>query len=324
MPDAILEHHASFSAGILPAAALSAIGTIRSHTHQVLGQFHGGLDAAFIAHRALIPRPDDAEMHLIELVADSLHHLMLVEGVRAHLSDELCIARLKELPAVKEMAEPALNQIITCISGFSTSKIDVIRQALGMGLTDSYPEKRFIEALYGHQSVADASRKEMAFLHDFTRSHLQKTIRDNPPRLTLGTVVAVRRNKTYDFQLCIQPRCDSVRFERIRSFPFTRLLDSEQPNIHLHWNGVFRAFASSEKLFDIKVLEFGGEADATSAVQAQLDPEIEKWYFQGTRGQRLYWVGDLRKDKAQRVASKIASRLHMPGINEYEPARQPD
>lgn len=323
LPDVIFDYFAQFSSGILPAAALSAIGTIRHHTHQILGQFHNELDGAFIAHRALIPKPDDAEMHLIELVADSLYNLMLTEGVREKLSDELCIARFRELIAGRDIAADSQVKIESCIAGFSGEKVAIIRDALGLDENENYPEKRFIEKMYGHDGVADSRRKEMAFLHDFTRSHLQKAANGNPPRLTLGSVVAIQKETSVEFQLCIQPRCDSVRFERVRAFPFTRLQNSDRPNIHFYWGGSYRSFSSSEKLFDIVVHEFGSEAP-TPAVYAKLDTTNGKWFFEDSQGQKMYWVGDLRKDKAQRMASRIASRLHMPGINEYEPARTGD
>lgn len=323
LPDAILEHHASFSSGLLPAAAISAMGTLRGHTHQVLGQFHKGLDAAFIAHRALIPKPEDAEMHLLELVADSLYHLMLSEGVRDHLSDQLCIARLGTLQANHGFSEEQMRLIAQCVSTYGSDKVGMIRQVLGLGAEARNPERDFMSRLYGHVGEAESRRKEMAFLHDFTRTHLHKQASDNPPKLTMGTVVAITRGESFDYQMCIQPRCDSVRIERPRGFPFISLENSDQPNIHLNWSGVYKALASSEKLFDIKISEFGKNC-SVPAIYAQLDQEMSKWYFEDSSGLKLYWVGDIRKDKAQRLASKIASRLHMPGINEYEPTRRAD
>lgn len=324
LPDAILEHHASFSSGLLPAAAISAMGTLRGHTHQILGQFHEGLDAAFIAHRALIPKPDDAEMHLLELVADSLYHLMLSEGVRNHLSHQLCISRLETLQSNHGFSEDQMRLVAQCVSSYGPDKVRIIREVLGLTDEERNPEKRFIAKLYGHAGEAEARRKEMAFLHDFTRTHLHKKINDNPPRLTMGAIVAICRGQNFDYQMCIQPRCDSVRIDQPRAFPFASLERSDQPNIHLYWASDYRAVASSEKLFDIKIREFGTWGEPAPAIYAQLDEEAGKWYFEDNTGLRLYWVGDLRKDKAQRLASKIASRLHMPGINEYEPTRRPD
>ncbi len=323
LPEKIFDLHSELSAGLLPAAALSAIGTIRNHTHQVLSQFQHGLDAAFIAHRALIPRPDDAELHLIELVSDSLQHLMLTEGVRDQISDELCIARLKSLPTADSLGNEVISAISGCISSYSTSKLSLIKEALGLGEGESQPQRRFIERLYTTPAEADNARKNMAFLHDFTRTHIQKTSASHPPRLTLGTVVAKPREQTCDFYLCIQPRCDSVRFENVRHFPFMKLdNDTISPNIHLQWGGAFRTLAVTEKLYDLVSFAFGSIQESTQAVLAEFSPENSKWFFETPNGEKLYWVGDLRKDKAQRLASKIASRLHLPGINEYEPTRQ--
>lgn len=324
LPDAIFDHHAQYSSGILPATALMAVATARCHTHQVLSRFHKELDAAYMAHRALIPRSEDAELHVIELVADSLYHLMLAEGVRGTLSKEFCTARLRQiqndLPVADRLSDDAIGRLIECMAGYSDNKISDVRDALNVGGEERSPEKRLLEKLYGDVRVAESRRKEMAFLHDFTRSCSQKNIQENPPRLTMGTVVAILNGEGYDFQMCIQPRCDSVRLDKSRQFPFVKLDVSGQPDVHLFWNGQYRAVSSSEKLYDIKSHSFGSGGEP--AIQAELCSVMAEWVFLDSNGGKLYWVGDLRKDKAQRLVSKIASRLHLPGINEYEPTRK--
>ncbi|MEX5686979.1 response regulator receiver domain [Pseudomonas silesiensis] len=324
LPDKILDLHSELSAGILPAAALSAIGTIRNHTHQILGQFKESLDAAFITHRALIPKSDDAEAHLIELVADSLHNLMLTEGVRAQLSDKLCIDRLRELKN-SDVSDEATAVIESCLSSFRVDKLSAISAALAISEEEKHPQKRIMEKFYSTQSGAESARKEMAFLHDFTRSHLLKLSSDYPPRLTLGTVVAKAFAQGFEFFLCIQPRCDSIRFQNTRAFPLMKLtVTSDSPNIHLDWDGLQRSLSVSEKLYDMLSFEFGAAGSSTQAVVGAFDQECFKWYFKDEQGCKFYWVGDLRREKAQRLVSKIASRLHLPGINEYEPTRVSD
>ncbi|WP_148049543.1 MULTISPECIES: response regulator receiver domain [Pseudomonas] len=324
LPERIFELHSEFSAGVLPAAALSAIGTIRNHTHQVLAQFKENLDAAFITHRALIPKSDDAEAHLIELVADSLHNLMLTEGVRAQLSDKLCIERLRELKSA-DVSDEATAVIESCLSTFRTDKLSLISAALKISKEEKHPQKRIMEKFYSSPAGAESARKEMAFLHDFTRSHLLKLSSDYPPRLTLGTVVAKALAQSFEFYLCIQPRCDSIRFQNIRAFPLMKLtVTSDAPNIHLEWHGSYRSLSVSEKLYDMYTFEFGVTGSSTQAVVGSFDHNISKWFFEDGQKGKLYWVGDLRRDKAQRLVSKIASRLHLPGINEYEPTRVSD
>lgn len=324
LPDKIVDLHTDLSAGVLPAAALFAIGTIRNHTHQVLGQFKETLDAAFITHRALIPKSDDAEAHLIELVADSLHNLMLTEGVRAQLSDRLCIERLRELKN-NDVSEDATLVIEDCLTTYRTDKLSAISAALEIDESERHPQKRIMEKFYPTAARAEIARKEMAFLHDFTRSHLLKLSSDYPPRLSLGTVVARAIENGFEFFLCIQPRCDSIRFTNVRSFPLMKLtVSSNSPNIHLEWDGAHRSLSVSEKLYDIFIFDFGALGVSTQAVTGELDEGNSKWFFAEGKGDKLYWVGDLRREKAQRLVSKIASRLHLPGINEYEPTRVVD
>lgn len=321
LPDRIFELHSQFSSGLLPAAALAAIGTIRNHTHQILGQFQKSLDAAFITHRALIPKSEDAEAHLIELVADTLHHLMLSEGVRASLSNDLCVARLLELHqgGITDDAKAAIRD---CVSNFKLDKLAVMTAALEVDLDEKNPEKKIIEKFYLSERESEIARKGMAFLHDFTRSHLQRVSAVHPPRLSLGTIVAQRVAEAVEYFVCIQPRCDSVRFDGVRKFPFMRLkAGHDTPNIHFLWDGSYKAARVSENLFDLHTFNFGFNGNVTDVVAADRDSNSQ-WFFSESSGEQFYWVGDLRKDKAQRLVSKIASRLHLPGINEYELTRR--
>lgn len=321
LPDRIFHLHSQFSSGLLPAAALAAIGTIRNHTHQILGQFQNSLDAAFITHRALIPKSEDAEAHLIELVADTLHHLMLSEGVRASLSNDLCVARLLELHqgAITDDAKAAIRD---CVSNFKLDKLAVMTATLGVDLDEKNPEKKIIEKFYESERESEIARKSMAFLHDFTRSHLQRVSAVHPPRLSLGTIVAQRVAEAVEYFVCIQPRCDSVRFDGVRKFPFMRLkAGHDTPNIHFLWDGSYKAARVSENLFDLHSFDFGFHGNVTDVVAAEQDSNSQ-WFFSESSGEQFYWVGDLRKDKAQRLVSKIASRLHLPGINEYELTRR--
>ncbi|MEE4802251.1 response regulator receiver domain [Pseudomonas alliivorans] len=322
LPNKIFDLHSQFSSGLLPAAALSAIGTIRNHTHQILGQFENKLDAAFITHRALIPKADDAETHLIELVADTLQHVMLAEGVRASLSNELCAARLLELHQ-GDIDDESIGVIKECISSFGLDKLNAMRGALGVDAQERHPQKKIISRFYNNEHDSELARKGMAFLHDFSRSHMHKISLQHPPRISLGTVVSIENDGSFDYYVCIQPRCDSVRFEGVRGFPFMRLSpNSTTPNIHFFWSDQYRSTRISEHLYDLTVFDFGSRAVVTDVVQAEFDVAKGSWFFSPIELGPIYWVGDLRKEKAQRLVSKIASRLHLPGINEYELTRQ--
>jgi hypothetical protein len=321
LPDKIFDLHAQFSSGLLPSVALSAIGTIRNHTHQILGQFRNDLDAAFITHRALIPKSEDAEAHLIELVADTFHHLMLAEGVRASVSNELCTERLLQLYQ-GQISEEASASVKDCVSTFNKDKLGLMVRALGISKNEKFPERKIIEKFYPTPKQAEDARKAMAFLHDFTRSHVHKISSLYPPRLSMGTIIAVKKMNKFDYYMCIQPRCDSIRFDGVRSFPFTKLsVVSNNPNIHFLWSDSYKAVRASEKVYDIVTFDFGVSEISTEVVEALLDESLV-WTFSVQGAEPVYWVGDLRKDKAQRLVSKIASRLHLPGINEYELTRQ--
>ena len=62
--------------GLLPSIVLTSLTAVREGAHMVLDQFCADLDPAFLAHRACLPNPDDAERQIVNHVAEELRGLM--------------------------------------------------------------------------------------------------------------------------------------------------------------------------------------------------------------------------------------------------------
>jgi hypothetical protein len=336
LPRAIVEAHVKVTNGLLPAAALTSISIIREHTHQLLNQFGRELDLAYIAHRALVPRPEDAENHFIELISDSLQQLLLNEGCTEALSADKCVSLLETLGHISEWPEARRLSVFEYLHQFDDQKRAKIKESFNIE-TDNHLgiAKEFLVSLHGRdtdpnrQTNARNARHKMAFLNDFSRHFSNNILLKQPPRLTMGTVVAKDVSDgqldATEFYLCVQPRCDSVRFNGIRRFPFVRLVsENGTPNIHLKWIDSIKPLSAGNNVYDLEMFSFGTKDVQSSLIEAYYDDVKKKWIFLTENGQELMWAGELRKDKTMRFASKIASRLHVPGINDYEVTRLSD
>jgi hypothetical protein len=147
---------------------------------------------------------------------------------------------------------------------------------------------------------------------------------DFKPRLTLGALLKVRHGADApvdneiesDFLLCVQPRCDSVRFETPRAFPFQQATyDPDEFNLIVDGEGAAGYLLLDTKPMSTVMLKFQPE-EGKDAIFAQKDGD--SYFFTDVRGRQFEWVGDLDDMKAQRLASEIGASMHRVGVDELE------
>ena len=76
LPKRLVEDFSAMTEGLLPSIALTSLTAVRESAHLVLDQFSADLDPAFLAHRACLSNPDDAERQIVNHVAEELRGLM--------------------------------------------------------------------------------------------------------------------------------------------------------------------------------------------------------------------------------------------------------
>ena len=76
LPGRLVADFATMTEGLLPSIALASLTAVREGAHMLLDQFGADLDPAFLAHRACISNPDDAERQFVNHVAEELRGLM--------------------------------------------------------------------------------------------------------------------------------------------------------------------------------------------------------------------------------------------------------
>lgn len=76
LPQCIVDEFTSMTSGLMTNVALNSLSVLRSNTHRLLKTIHSGIDIPYLAHRALLPEPDDASDHAVEIIASEIKSLL--------------------------------------------------------------------------------------------------------------------------------------------------------------------------------------------------------------------------------------------------------
>ncbi len=125
LPERIIQTFSQLTSGLLSAAALTAISEIRDKTHHLLATFSPTLDGAFIAHRCLIPDPNDAEQFALDLISGEIGTLLNHSDVGDAINAEQCKLWVKEKDCFDAQEKERLTK---AISEYSRSKADGFRK----------------------------------------------------------------------------------------------------------------------------------------------------------------------------------------------------
>jgi hypothetical protein len=328
LPGCVIDAFTRLTSGLLPAAALSAITVIRQHSHHLLATFPATLDGAFLAHRCLIPDPNDAEQFLLDLFEGEIGALLAHSQVRKAVDEARCTAWVEKN---EHFDAPKKKCIKKALTKYSKAKIDSFRKLFNNeGLLENDVAEEVLKLLYtgSPDPLALARVREDFSILSTLEAHRRwvTTLDRIPPRLHLGSVV--RETDSGRFLLCIQPLCDSTRIRHNRTtiFPFLILApQSEQKDLDLCipdedeeagvvWLSIL------PKPQHLISYQFCGKSAAEAYVEAAMEnAENGEYYaFRTSDGRCLEWMADLKIGKAQRIVSQLAARIHTLGINEFE------
>ena len=196
------------TSGLFPSIALTSLTAVREGAHKVLDRFGADLDPAFLAHRACLSDPHDAERQIVNHVAEELRGLM--DNAVAQAS-----------PASAEAVESWIRHkgVGTASFVFGDRSLD-LEQTIALankGLAASELGNNAFEGLtagFCGDDVVELDER-LAWIMSF-----RTVYNAPPPTLWLGTVVTESSGKCEKHLICIRPRCDCVRLEGETSFYF--------------------------------------------------------------------------------------------------------
>ena len=190
----------------------------------------------------------------------------------------------------------------------------------GFGATDN---ARFLEQNFEGLSAGFGGQDGEALDERLAWIMASRTVYETPPpRLWLGTVIARLSRRSDDGQellICLRPRCDSVRLNGKTSFGFLPLVEPKRGQVQLmvKANGEYRRRGVAWDASGWKVHAFNPSPYA-GAVLAQKELASGRLSFVDACGNRYEWLGELKAEFAQRVASAFADNLSRPAVDDSE------
>lgn len=335
LPARIRSDFAEMTAGLLSNVALLALGTLRDNTHRIIRSFGKDVDAPYVAHRALLEPPMEAEELPVPLLAAEIDGVLADES---RLSDLVSLSSLQSWLDYKRNAGLSSEHIPKGMS--EKDFADKLMLLLEHGLSieekaEGHEEWReFLRHLNSNVDKKAVSRitdilanpgssgtdQDMGFA---VLTSVKSQYDAPPPVLALGTVVQITTLDTgkNDFYICIQPLCDSVRLTTNTVFPFLKLR-KRSGNGKDHFDFVvseqegFKRLKVSLKPYDIR-LEAMVPCTTHATVRAT-ETSGGRRYFISNESVRVRWVATLKPSHAQRVAADFAKEIGRVGLSESE------
>jgi len=331
LPAVVVDEFANMTRGLVSNVAISSLAALRANTYQLLRRFHRQLDPPYVTHSALLV-PEVAADHLVPLI---------VSEIQAVLEDK----RVSELANSKRTVHWLNHQIRSGLE-FAlpqhTSERDFrqgLMYLLEHGVTGESLDILFrdhskfsLGVLKSKKKAADIVRDQLTDLLTLERD--RATVKDHelavlmsvrsryalpPPRLTLGSIVLeTRSGQKAQYLLCIQPRCDSVRLEEERAFPFLPMKpvgDDRPCDFILSEDGKMIRLRLNDKPSEVRMVRFAPSREK----QVVARRSRKGCYFKALGTASKYrWVADLKTEHAQRVANAHAYQLSRVGLTESE------
>ena len=334
LPDALVNEFAATTMGLLSNFALAGLTAIRENTHRIITKFPPKLDAPYLAHRALLDPPEEAEAHVLPIFVSELESVLKDTRVASHIS----IAEIEKWIGCRTMSPVDLcrRMKIRSRKGAVDAMVAVIRDGIrAERVSSSYPGwSKILSPLKNESDKKCLSNltniltldgrpgtefdRELALLMSVNSRYSSP-----PPSLTLGTIVAEDVETRTSYYVCIQPACDSVRLsEDNRAFPFLRFKIASKSSAD-DFGYIVKDRDSVVELrlkirpYEVQQVFF---KPRTGSKEIQAVKKDSDWIFTSKEPKERHfrWIADLKQAHAQRVANEFANQISRVGLTESE------
>lgn len=330
-----IDEFSRLASGLLQAVVLCGVANLRENNRRILMRFHGGLDAAFLAHRALL-LPDEAFGQIIPLLTDEL---------RAVLEDTLGECPLGSGPAVERIItdwctihwktgdDTRLN------IGDGTDALEFAKDVFCNGPAIKQDYSRFqnseIPGLVDKRDNEPPRWKEKKCLklaeylsktsnedhsHEMLSSLMSQRIAYENAHRTLQLGVILREaDEEQRYMLCLQPVCDSVRIngeKRAFIFCFLDIPETGESFTHvvMDLNQTLIRLDYKTKISKCHISKFTTGADSVCAKK----DDKGRFIFEDVSKTKYEWIAELKTEHAQRAAEEFGRTLSRVGLTESE------
>ena len=307
LPERLVDDFASMTQGLLPGIALTSLTAVRESAHKLLDRFGADLDPAFLAHRACLSNPEDAERQIVSHVAEELRGLM-----------ENAVA--EESPAGADAVESWIRRKSDGVTSFvfDNRRLDLeatIRLANG-GLVESELKNNAFEGLsagFAGDNVAGIDERLAWIMSSRT------VFNAPPPTLWLGSVVTAIGDGSEKPLICIRPRCDCVRLDKETAFIFLPRVNPRKVKEQLvvRLGDEFKRLGIGMDPGGWVLLRFNPSVGNRSVVATKREAD-GGFEFTDAGGKCYMWQGELKAEYTHRVAQNFAMTLSRVAVDESE------
>jgi hypothetical protein len=330
LADRATSEFAIMTAGLVSNTVLHSLTQIRLNTHKLLNTFSRTLNAPYLTHRALLPNPEDAENLLSSLIANEIQGIIEesnvgfqggIDAIREWLTsqktpvvidfnllDQRILFDTSE--KIGSLLEKGIYRTLKDKGGFTNVVTAPQQEKVIKELEKKAHSLPWTKSFGQNDKTDDFSDDKFAHI-TVVRSYYAKSI----PKMTLGTIVKKSDNNSY--WLCLQPRCDCVRIDVSRPFPFLSLKRNDQNfSLVISDDNGFMRFLPSYKPYAISLFTFATRPEHHGEIVA--DAQNSSYNFMDTGNIQYKWLGELKPEHAQRIANEFAANLSRVGLDESE------
>jgi len=329
----------TMTTGLVSNVILQGLSEVRRATHRILSRFGPNLDAPFLAHRALIHPPEEANEHLLPLLSSEIQAILEAALLTAEPSDEAIEEWLAE--RIQERVDARGDRIEEV--GLSVFHLLYLAQfgverCMREGLANELSLLGEWNAAGKHAKLDEGVVDRLADLFQGREipgaqarfaelMAVRPRYGDAPPMLTLGTVLERQETKQQEgkkpvikstYWLCLQPVCDCVRLSESRSFPLMPLGKKQSGwfSLCLFVDGTLIRLRIDPRPHEIQMVPFAPSTVSKTVVATRAQ---DQWWFGNVAANPKWrWLGELKFEHAQRAVQAFANQNSRIGLTESE------
>lgn len=329
IPNCLASELSEMTSGLISNVVLKSMSVLRKNTHLILAKLGPEIDPPYLSHRCLLPYPEDAKGHIVDIIADELHCML-------NNSD---VTDLANLDSIKKWLNYVNHDGRYCIyhsDGDTPHETDINYTQIINLLEKGYDKiKKSIEYKNDNgdnKSLNDKGFRQLSKTFDFTdgnfyekdcqfaiitsqKSHYAGG--SNAPILTQGSILKGNIDgSSSDYWLCIQQKCDCVRLTKETEFSFVPLKNVEG-------NRAFDLVVQDQNSYiklridydnhESRLFKFKPESGVIRAIH-----DNAQFIFKTHDENKFLLISELKENHIQRISNKIATKLSRVGLDESE------
>lgn len=325
LPGFILDEFTQMTSGLLSNFALISLTTLRRNSSKILSLFSKEMDGAYLGHKSIIPKQEDAEDLLVELFGDSIKDLLYYSQVNSNLAQNFieCWIDEKIIEEDFEFSNHKFNRKHILLKNILQSKEENVKNRFNNILSEINAQLKNhllvnpTKIFTNNNEIKEVDNNDKRF-SKLTHHKSLFIPKNTEPRLTLGTLIKSNKNDIY--YICIQQKCDSVRIpkDKERKFLFIPLYISADKFDIITPDGI--KLKKNKDSFSLRTIKFKcpNEYGVILAEKDEKNNFIFKQKYNSPEDEQFEWILDLKDLHSQRIIIDYTSQLSRVGLDESE------